>query len=249
MDKRAHEEKRLVDDSKVQPDMGSVSNDTARFVDTSVKFEDVKQEEDPGKNTNVSKNVFGILAFFLGALGIHDFAMGRYLYGCGHLALVVVAITIFSFNHNGVLPPSLALGSWVWAIRENVIYQKYGENTITEKNQMRSFLAIAIVAEVITMLVIVLSIIAMVTVLQFRNCYTAGCDGIGWTIVLEVWIGLPAILMMIFLINTALMQRKKYLTLYGSNKIIQYHTIILGILSVVLIIAIIIIILLALRVL
>ena len=200
------------------------------------------------KDCAIPKGVFGILAFFLGALGVHDFATRRYLYGCYHLALTILGIVVFRSSQSSFLPPTLILGSWAWAIAENITYQKSTDVVVTKNGLMRSFSVTSIVAEVATGLTILLSILATVINIQGRDCYASGCSAPGWAIVFEIWIGLPVVFVTIFLVSVALAQRKNLPTAYKHNGKVLYHTIASGVLGIISITAIILMLLATARV-
>ncbi len=189
---------------------------------------------DTDERMPISKWAFGIMAFFLGALGAHDFAAKRYLYGLMHAVLTILAVVIFYFSQSSFLPPTLFFGSWVWAIAENVAYQKSSNNVVTQEGQMRSFLALAITAEVIVGLAILLGIWAIAMNDKRAHCYASGCSAAGWMIVIELYVGVPILFVTAFFIAAALAQKKNLSAGYRRSKSVLYHTIGLGVLSMLL---------------
>ena len=197
-----------------------------------------KEPDSSGKQA-ISKEAFGILAFLLGAFGVHDFAAKRYSYGFGHLALTFLAIVLFSSSQSSFLPPTLILGSWVWAIVENNAYQKSSGNTAaTQKDETRGHLAFAKTAEVFLCLAILSGIATIVMTIQSRSwvCKDTSC---GWSKAFVTLLLIAIFILMTVLsaafAGTTLSRRKDLSDAQKQTKNVLCHTnaiIVLGIILI-----------------
>lgn len=157
--------------------------------------------------STVSAGTFGLLALLFGEFGIHDFSMGWWKLGCGHLSLMLLGVMSLGFWTQGFLGPTLIVGSWAWAIGEVFYYR--GKDVWWRADQIKDFLATARVTEILTGFMILLIGHLIHAIIVGKNCYASGCSGAGWTIVIIVWIGLvPFIINIICIFKTFTLRGK-----------------------------------------
>ena len=151
----------------------------------------------------ISLRAFGLLAIFLGPLGIHDFAIGRKKEGFSHLALLATAIFFLVFMIDSFLPPTLVFSGWAWAIWELISYRNnFKENHLPgEVGLIKSFMVTARVSITTVMLTILANALFVQGLIGSKRCIGSACAGAGWGLVFVVALGLyPALLAIIFTI-------------------------------------------------
>ena len=176
----------------------------------------------------ISLRLYGLLAIFLGGLGIHDFAVKEWRLGCTHLVLTILAILSFRFiSIDSFLPPTLLFINWVFAIVELIKYRKNISTIEPFINQRKTFLINAIVADSLMILVILAHVLFLLFLTSSRSCYASGCDSAGWAVVILVWISALPIMMAVFFVVNAFSQYKRLSREDKSNKIIRLNALIM----------------------
>lgn len=122
----------------------------------------------------------------------------------------------------------LAIANWIWAVVEVIIYSEKNHKKKTtnptqssstvppEEEQyqklsasIRTVTKVASVSSIISIIAGSLILLTVIINLIFDQCEGSGCDGMAWTVVFIIWVGIPpTLLSFIFSIYTAVLAVK-----------------------------------------